>query len=377
MEYFSRSSVKQEAKDLIRPDKRWLNNFFAGIVPFIFTVVVNVNYKSNSEDSLDIAEDAVLNPSIIIALISASILSLVIYLVIIPICVSYKGSYQLRCVRNTEFNAGFVYEDAFSHYGKYLATGFMRWLYIFLWTFVLFIPNVILIISRIDCISAIILGSFAPCIPFYIKYYAYYLTYYIIGDNPNLTANEAITLSRKMTKGHKWDLFVLDLSFIGWGFLSILGLCIPFIWVLPYIETTKAMYYENYKKMAIDNHVIVPSELGIDYVDTDKTYNSTSNNISEPEDYIPGGFIQQNPNNTNQQNVDTNNVKQQNETPYKPYNNLNSEQQTNYHNNSDNQSNNHMDNLFEISDKFDFNNNNKSKDNKNKDDDSNSNGFEV
>lgn len=348
MEYFSRSSVKQEAKDLIRPDKRWLNNFFAGIVPFIFTVGANLNYRANSEDTLEFTEEAILTPSIVIALITASILSLVIYLIIIPICVSYKGSYQLRCVRNTEFNAGFVYEDAFSHYGKYFSTGFMKWLYNFLWLFALYIP-------------------------FFIKYYAYYLTYYIIGDNPNLTANEAITLSRRMTKGHKWDLFVLDLSFIGWEFLAGLGLGIPFIWVLPYMETTKAMYYENYKKMAIDNHVIAPSELGIDYVDADKTYNSTSNNISEPEDYIPGGFVQQNTNNINQQNVDTNNtVKQQNETPYNPYNNLYNEQQTNYNNNSNTQSNNHMDNLFEVSNKFDFNNNNK-----NKDDDSNSNGFEV
>jgi len=47
---------------------------------------------------------------------------------------------------------------------------------------------------------------------------------YILADNPNIGAAEAITLSNEMTKGHKFDMFVLDLSFIGWYLLGSLAL---------------------------------------------------------------------------------------------------------------------------------------------------------
>lgn len=46
-------------------------------------------------------------------------------------------------------------------------------------------------------------------------------------------------------QGHKWELFVLDLSFIGWAILSGLTLGIGFIWLIPYEQATKANFYRN------------------------------------------------------------------------------------------------------------------------------------
>lgn len=90
-------------------------------------------------------------------------------------------------------------------------------------------------------------------IPGIVKSYAYAMTYYIAKDNPNLSANECINASIKMMKGHKRDLFLLDLSFIGWYMLSILTLGIGFLWLLPYINTSRAIFYvelaeENQKR---------------------------------------------------------------------------------------------------------------------------------
>lgn len=77
--------------------------------------------------------------------------------------------------------------------------------------------------------------------------YAYAMVPYLLKDYPELTATEALRTSRQMMKGHKWDLFVLDLSFIGWILLSICTLCIGMLWVTPYMYMAHAHFYENLK----------------------------------------------------------------------------------------------------------------------------------
>ena len=84
-------------------------------------------------------------------------------------------------------------------------------------------------------------------IPAIVKSYAYAMTPYILLDKPELSANEAITDSRMMMKGHKWELFLLDLSFIGWILLSLLTLGILFIYVIPYMQAARAEFYRNLK----------------------------------------------------------------------------------------------------------------------------------
>ena len=81
-----------------------------------------------------------------------------------------------------------------------------------------------------------------PCI---VKSYSYAMTNYILIDNPNMTANEAITESRKMMNGHKFDLFILDLSFIGWYILSSFTFGILLLYVQPYHLAARAEFYEN------------------------------------------------------------------------------------------------------------------------------------
>ena len=100
-------------------------------------------------------------------------------------------------------------------------------------------------------------------IPAIVKSYAYAMTPYILLDKPELSANEAITDSRMMMKGHKWELFLLDLSFIGWILLSLLTLGILFIYVIPYMQAARAEFYRNLKgenepKVAEDVAIEIP-----------------------------------------------------------------------------------------------------------------------
>lgn len=84
-------------------------------------------------------------------------------------------------------------------------------------------------------------------IPGVIKAYSYSMAPYILAENKGMGALEAIKKSQEMTNGHKMDLFVLDLSFIGWHLLGCVTFGIAYIWVLPYISATMANYYNEMK----------------------------------------------------------------------------------------------------------------------------------
>jgi len=92
-----------------------------------------------------------------------------------------------------------------------------------------------------------ILWTFLLIVPGIIKAFAYAMTPFILEENPELSTTEAIHRSRMMMKGHKFDLFWLWLSFIGWAILAILTLGIGFLWLSPYMTTATASFYEEVK----------------------------------------------------------------------------------------------------------------------------------
>ena len=75
---------------------------------------------------------------------------------------------------------------------------------------------------------------------------AYSIVPFVIRDNPGIGAREALRLSRMMMRGHKADLFLLELSFIGWALLCCL--CpIGLLWLSPYMYMSVAHFYEDVK----------------------------------------------------------------------------------------------------------------------------------
>jgi len=82
-------------------------------------------------------------------------------------------------------------------------------------------------------------------IPGIVKTYSYSMAYYIKIDNPDYGWRECIDASRAMMNGHKWDLFVLDLSFIGWYIVGSLVLGIGTLWVVPYHTAARTIFYDN------------------------------------------------------------------------------------------------------------------------------------
>ncbi|MBQ2923455.1 MAG: DUF975 family protein [Tyzzerella sp.] len=89
------------------------------------------------------------------------------------------------------------------------------------------------------------LWSLLFVIPSIVKGYSYSMALYILAENKGKVALECINESKAMTDGHKMDLFVLDLSFIGWLLLCGITFGIAYIWVGPYMQATLANAYKS------------------------------------------------------------------------------------------------------------------------------------
>ncbi len=97
----------------------------------------------------------------------------------------------------------------------------------------------------------IFLWSLLFIIPGIIKSYEYYMVPYILAENPGIDTERAFEISRLMTKGEKWKIFVLELSFIGWILLGCLVCCgVGVIFVQPYYEATFAELYQVMREKA-------------------------------------------------------------------------------------------------------------------------------
>lgn len=137
-------------------------------------------------------------------------------------------------------------------------------------------------------------------IGFFIKRYSYFLVPYIVAENPNIRANQAITLSRQMMNGHKWECFKIDVTFWGWNILSSLTFGLSgILFSNPYKMCTFAEYYawirNEAKKENIDHIELLNDRYLFQKPDLEsltKAYPEIRNqNIQIP--YLPGirGFF--------------------------------------------------------------------------------------
>ena len=92
----------------------------------------------------------------------------------------------------------------------------------------------------------VLLWSLLFIIPGIIAGYSYAMTSYILAENPELTASEAIERSKQMMSGNRWRLFCMQISFIGWDILSaLLTFGIGGLWITPYKQAATAAFYRE------------------------------------------------------------------------------------------------------------------------------------
>lgn len=92
----------------------------------------------------------------------------------------------------------------------------------------------------------------------FIKRYSYFMVPYIAAENPDMSGREAVTLSRRIMRGHKWECFVLELSFLGWQILGLLTFGLfNVLYTNPYKTAVFTQYYEQLRALAKENAVPV------------------------------------------------------------------------------------------------------------------------
>jgi len=110
----------------------------------------------------------------------------------------------------------------FQRFWKSFATYFFYTLFIVLWTLLFVIPGII-------------------------AAFRYAMAFFIIADDADCGPLEAISRSKDMMKGNKWRFFCLNLRFVGWAILSSLFFGIGYLWLVPYMQTSFAKFYEDVK----------------------------------------------------------------------------------------------------------------------------------
>lgn len=115
------------------------------------------------------------------------------------------------------------FSDLFSQFDRFgtgFAQKFLRTLYTCLWTLLFVIPGIV-------------------------KGLSYAMTPFILEEHPEMTASEAIKVSMRLMDGHKMDLFILGLTFIGWQILACLTMGIGFLFLNPYMNAAYAAFYRS------------------------------------------------------------------------------------------------------------------------------------
>ena len=92
------------------------------------------------------------------------------------------------------------------------------------------------------------LWSLLLIVPGIVKGLSYSMAPYILAENPDMDALDAINSSRELMQGHKMDFFMLGLSFIGWAILVAATLGIAGVYVISYIQATVANFYNAIKE---------------------------------------------------------------------------------------------------------------------------------
>ena len=126
--------------------------------------------------------------------------------------------------RNPQTNDLF---SQFHRFGDGFCLKFLENLFITLWTLLLIIPGIV-------------------------KTYAYAMAPFILAENPNMTASQALRASCELMDGHKAELFYLELSFIGWHILNLFTLGIGSFWLNPYQNAARAAFYRNLSYVTVN-----------------------------------------------------------------------------------------------------------------------------
>lgn len=226
---FNRIKYKDYAK--IQLKKRWTVPVIASMIYYIVCTLLNApeayNYATKTQ------EYATGTAGIITDLCD-----------IIAICIIFAIGYaqanlHVKMSRGPEKITFGDFVEGFSMWLRGILCGLWESLWTFLWFLLFIIPGII-------------------------KHYSYCMTKFIAIEYPNISVFKAMRISIEITRNHKMDIFMTDLSFIGWFLLSCITAGIGFFWTQPYYTMTMTNVYHALLTEAIETKRLKPEDLSED-----------------------------------------------------------------------------------------------------------------
>ncbi len=239
---FNRAKYKEFAR--IQLKKRWTLPVVMTLIAFVITVLLEVPYMRNLADSIEAqGAAAASNFWTMYRQVAASyketplerICSWVSFFITAIITMAQYHVY-LKMSRSPEPVRFGDFMEGFGNWWRAILASLWMYLWIILWTLLFIIPGIV-------------------------KTVAYSQTYFIVAEFPEISVPKALNISKRITNGFKWDIFVMWLSFIGWGFLACLTCGIGFIWLIPYINMSMTNAYHGLMKHALETQVITAEDL--------------------------------------------------------------------------------------------------------------------
>lgn len=228
-----RADLKERAKSVLR------GNYWKA---FLISIVIAIAGGNGSWNGGGRDQHSGSNGYAIPNITSENILSIMIptigvlvFILVLRIFLGYLlevggRKYFIQSAQNVDNRKCFTFAFSGQNYMGIMLTMLLKGVQNFLWFLLLIIPGIV-------------------------KSYSYRMVPYILADNPNIGCKKAIKLSNGMTAGHKFDMFVLDLSFIGWYLLGVLALVVGVLFVMPYENATKAELYLVLRKNALQSNL--------------------------------------------------------------------------------------------------------------------------
>ncbi len=192
----------------------FLASLLGGAAVGSFSLDLKFNFE---QDSIPIMSEALWSFFADISSISSAI-GVATFFIGGPVSVGYS-SFLMRVHDGEEAD----FKELFSAFGNFLQSFLMHllsYLFIFLWALLFIIPG--------------IMAS-----------YSYAMAPYIMAEHPDIPGRDAITASKELMYGHRWALFCLDCSFIGWHLLGLISCGIGTLFVAPYHNQARAAFYRQ------------------------------------------------------------------------------------------------------------------------------------
>ncbi len=226
--WFNRAALKAEARACMRESKA--NPFITALVYILISYILTLLAERLilPDDLVRLAVDehgrmvAFISMEGAEYIVSRPAPAYVIYLLINVSSVMLSAGmtiFVLNVARRAENSVGNLF-DGFAQFWRVIALYLLEWVFIFLWSLLLIVPGIIAM-------------------------YRYRLAIYLLLEHPEMRVMDCIRESKRLMSGRKGELFVLDLSFIGWSLLElipIVGMAVS-VYVTPYRGVTLAGFY--------------------------------------------------------------------------------------------------------------------------------------